>query len=73
MHLETALAEIEVVVNNRPLTYLDTNSRDSIALTSSLLTQSRNIIIIHPFVEWNPLDVCYLDRNKLVDNSCELS
>ena len=72
MQLETTLAEIEVVVNNRPLTNLDTASRESTPLTTSLLTQGCNITLTPPFVECNPLDVPYLDRNKLVDNCCKL-
>ena len=43
------------------------------ALTPSLLIQGSNITLAPPFVEWNPLDVPYLDRNKLVDNYCKLS
>ena len=73
MQLETTLAEIEVVVNNRPLTYLGTTSGESTALTPSLLIQDRNITLAPPFVEWNPFGVPYLDRNKLVDNYCKLS
>ena len=71
--LETTLAEIEAVVNNRPLTYLGTNCGESTALTPSLLIQGRNITLTPPFVEWNPLDVPYLEGNKLVDNYCKLS
>ena len=73
MQLETTLAEIEAVVNNRPLTYLCTNCGESTALTPSLLIQGHNITLSPPFVEWNPLDVPYLDGNKLVDNYCKLS
>ena len=73
MQLETILAEIEAVVNNRPLMYLGTTCGESTALTPSLLIQGRNITFTPPFVEWNPLDVPYLDGNKLVDNYCKLS
>jgi len=73
LELETVLTEIEAVVNNRPLTYLNSEFNNEVPLTPSLLIQGRNIQIAPSLVDSDPLDLDYRENSELRESYVKLS